>query len=95
MSGIDADFDVYRNAIKKNLVALIKLFPENFLDFVDLLFSQVAPLPQFANTEWRTAEAIVNLLFCFGDGFKVNVASPLRGRSFVLLSLQIASCSCS
>lgn len=85
-SGIDTDANLYRSALKKAIVGVIKLFPDGYLDFVQHLFSTVTPIDRFAVSDWRDAEAVLTLLFYFGDGCNVNVGpNPHRARFTALL----------
>ena len=73
-SGIDADFDTYRNSLKKVLVALIRLYPALYLDYIDQFFVQV-PLDRFPTLGWQEAEGILTMIFYYGDGTNVNIPS--------------------
>lgn len=81
-SGIDADADMYRGCLKKVVVALIRLYPAAYLDFIDLLFNSVVPLEHFTVAEWRDAEAAVTFVYYFGDGCNVTTGeNPYKGES--------------
>lgn len=85
-SGIDTDANLYRSALKKAIVGVIKLFPDGYLDFVQHLFATVTPIERFAVSDWRDAEAVLTLLFYFGDGCNVNLGTnPFRDRFTSLL----------
>lgn len=93
-SGIDADFDMYRNSLKKVLVALIRLYPSLYLDFIDQFFVQVS-LDRFQTLGWQEAEAILTFVFYFGDGTNVNLPNnAYRGTfiSFALVQLDSQTC---
>lgn len=77
-SGIDADFDMYRTSLKKVTVSLIRVSPTAYLDFIDTYFAS-APLAQLAQSPWRETEAILTMVFFFGEGCNVNLPSnPCR-----------------
>ena len=85
-SGIDTDSDLYRNSLKKAVIGIIKLYPEGYLDFVQHLFATVVPIEHFAVSDWRDAEAVLTLLFYFGDGCNVNLPNqPLRSSHWIVL----------
>ena len=71
-SEIDADIDIYRNNLKRVIVAIIRMFPAGYLDFIDEYFVHITP-EQFALVPWQEAEAILTLVYYFGDGENVNM----------------------
>ena len=79
-SEIDADIDIYRNSLKRVIVALNRMYPGGYLDFIDEYFVHTTP-ERFALTPWQEAEAILTLVYYFGDGENVNLnTSVFRGR---------------
>ena len=71
---------MYRSSLKRVVVSLIRLYPEEYLDFIDLLFRSVVPLDRFTVAEWRDAEAAVTFVYYFGDGCNVTMGdNPYKG----------------
>lgn len=77
---------MYRNSLKKVLVALIRLYPSLYLDYIDQFFVQVS-LDRFQTLGWQEAEAILTFVFYFGDGTNVNLPNNAYRSTFISFAL--------